>query len=111
MIDHIATLAGIIGTLTATVTSVVYFRRAKRAEVQSKEITTADQMIELVKKANAEALELNRKENEKLRRSVSKLEKAIRSINICAHRSDCPVATELQEPTAPTPERDDDPDR
>lgn len=96
MIDYLGTIVGSVGTMTGVVTSVFYFRRAKKAEVQSKEIATADQMIELVKKANAEALEINRRENEKLRRSIARLERAVRSINNCPYRIECPVTDELQ---------------
>ncbi|MCD7963028.1 MAG: hypothetical protein LUF90_05650 [Rikenellaceae bacterium] len=102
MIEITGAVIGWLGAFTGIFTSVFYFRRAKKAEVHSKEIATEDQMIELVKKANREALEINRKENEKLRRSISRLEQAVRAINSCNYRNECPVIHELR--------RQEDPD-
>lgn len=82
--------------LVGLISSGYLLRKNKKLEVHSKEIATADQMIDLVKKANAEALTLNKKENDKLRKSISNLERALRSITTCAHRADCPVTFELQ---------------
>lgn len=96
MVEQLTMIVGIIGTLTGTVTSVIYFKRAKRAEVVSKEIDTADQMIDLVKKANNEVFELNKKENEKLRKSMARLEKALRTVGTCKYYDECPVPDELQ---------------
>lgn len=95
-IEIIGIALGWVGTIIGFVRANLYAKRAKMAEVSSQEITTADQMIDLVKKANAEVLEINRKENEKLRKSISKLEKAVRAISNCPHRSDCPVIDRLQ---------------
>lgn len=103
----------IVTALTAIVgivTSAFYARRAKKAEVRAKEIenerdriTNADQMIELVKKANAEALaivqsinENLKKENEKFQKIVLRLERAIAAIGRCAYRDTCPAYAELQ---------------
>lgn len=110
----------IITALTAllgVVTSVLYARRAKKAEVKTKEaearakeienrkndIGNAELMIELVKKANAEASEVQhnlietlKKENGKFKKSVERLEKAFRSIHRCPYRDNCPVYAELQ---------------
>lgn len=98
-------------TVISTVYAGLYVKRAKRAEVTVKEsevrvkeleslsshITAADQMVELVKKANAEATEIRIKDNEKLRKSITRLEKAIRSVSTCVHRSECPVSVQLQD--------------
>ena len=110
----------IITALTAflgVITSVLYARRAKKAEVKTKEaearaqeienrkndIGNAELMIELVKKANAEASEVQyglietlRKENGTFKRSVERLERAFRSIHRCPYRDNCPVYAELQ---------------
>ncbi len=110
----------IITALTAllgVVTSVLYARRAKKAEVKTKEaearakeienrkndIGNAELMIELVKKANAEASEVQhnlietlKKENGKFKKSVEQLERAFRSIHRCPYRDNCPVYAELQ---------------
>lgn len=105
-------------------TSVLYARRAKKAKVKAGEaearakeientrndIANAELMIELVKKANDEALKIQRnivetlkQENEKFKKYVvqmekyvGRLEKAFRSIHKCPHRDHCPVYTELQ---------------
>nr|WP_306449051.1 hypothetical protein [Odoribacter splanchnicus] len=110
----------IITALTAllsVVTSVFYVRRTKKAEVKIKEaeasaneienrkndIGNAELMIELVKKANAEASEVQysliealKKENGKFKKSVERLERAFRSIHRCPYRDNCPVYAELQ---------------
>ena len=103
----------IITALTAllgVVTSVLYARRAKKAEVKTKEaearakeienrkndIGNAELMIELVKKANAEAsevwhnlIETLKRENGKFKKSIERLERAF--------RDNCPVYAELQD--------------
>ncbi|MEG1937109.1 MAG: hypothetical protein RRZ64_07970 [Rikenellaceae bacterium] len=94
--EMLTIIVGALGTLVGTVTSVFYFKRAKRAEVVSAEINTADQMIDLVKKANAEAFELIKIENSKLRKSVSRLEKVLDRVSTCKHFAECPVPKELQ---------------
>lgn len=110
----------IITALTAllgVITSVLYARRAKKAEVKTKEaearakeienrkndIGNAELMIELVKKANAEASEVQyglietlRKENGTFKKSVERLERAFRSIHRCPYCDNCPVYAELQ---------------
>lgn len=104
-------------TLLGLATSVLYARRAKKAEVKAKEaearakeienrkndIGNAELMIELVQKANAEAakvqqsmIETLKNENAKFKKYVEKLERAFRSIHRCPYRDDCPVYTELQ---------------
>lgn len=97
-------------TLIGLVASVLYARRAKKAEVRAKEIENArdnignaDLMIELVKKANAEAGKVQQNmidalkfENEKFKGNVDRLERAFRAINRCPYRDDCPVYAELQ---------------
>lgn len=99
-----------LGTLIGIFTSVLFARRAKKAEVRAREIenargniNNADLMIELVKKANAEAVEIQqhiinelKKENDNIKKIVSRLEKALKSINRCTYRTDCPVYPELQ---------------
>ena len=103
----------VISALTALVSvlaSVLYARRAKKAEIRAKEIENrkndignAELMIELVKKANAEASEVQhnlietlKKENGKFKKSVERLERAFRSIHRCPYRDNCPVYEELQ---------------
>jgi Flp pilus assembly protein TadB len=103
----------VISALTALVSvlaSVLYARRAKKAEIRAKEIENrkndignAELMIELVKKANAEASEVQhnlietlKKENGKFKKSVERLERAFRSIHRCPYRDNCPVYAELQ---------------
>lgn len=104
-------------TLIGLATSVLYARRAKKAEVKAKEaearakeienrkndIGNAELMIELVQKANAEAakvqqrmIETLKNENAKFKKYVEKLERAFRSIHRCPYRDNCPVYTELQ---------------
>jgi len=101
-----------ISVLAGLIVSTFYARRAKKAEVYAKEIENAagyiadaDKMIELVKKANAEVAQSNeklidtlREENEKTRKSIEKLERAIKRIDLCPHRNQCPVYDELQGP-------------
>lgn len=110
-------------TLLGLATSVLYARRAKKAEVKAKEaearakeienrkndIGNAELMIELVQKANAEALKIQqsiidtlKRENEKFKKSVERLERAFNSIRRCAYRDKCPVYAEL-----PDSERDE----
>lgn len=96
IIEIIGIVLGWVGAIIGFIRANLYAKRAKIAEISSQEITTADQMINLVKKANAEVLEINRKENKKLRKSISKLEKAVRAISNCPHRSKCPVVDQLQ---------------
>lgn len=104
-------------TLIGLATSVLYARRAKKAEVKAKEaearakeienrkndIGNAELMIELVQKANAEVakvqqrmIETLKNENAKFKKYVEKLERALRSIHRCPYRDNCPVYTELQ---------------
>lgn len=111
-------IVSIITALVGLVTSLLFIRRAKKAEVRAKEaevkareienergnIATAEAMIDLVKKANAEAADIQRKlnenlkkENEKFRKYVLRLEAAFNSIHRCTHRNDCPVYAELQD--------------
>ena len=113
MVQVITALTALIGVFT----SVLYARRAKKAEVKTKEaearakeienqknnIGNAELMIELVKKANAEASEVQhnlietlKKENGKFKKYVERLERAFRSIHRCPHRDNCPVYDELQ---------------
>ena len=101
-----------LSVLMGVIISTFYARRAKKAEVRAREIenaagyiTNADMMIELVKKANAEVAQTNeklintlREENEKTRKSIEKLERAIKRIDLCPHRNLCPVYDELQNP-------------
>ena len=99
-----------ISILAGVIVSMFYARRAKKAEVYAKElenaagyISNADKMIDLVKKANAEVVLSNEKlintlqeENEKTRKSIGKLERAIKQIDRCSYRNQCPVYDELQ---------------
>lgn len=101
-------------TLISISLSVLYAKKAKRAEVRAKEIENerssignADQMIELVKKANAEAakvqqgiIEQLKTENAKFKENVERFEKALLSISRCPYRDSCPVYAELQKPRA-----------
>lgn len=124
ILENIGTIISLGTALVALLGSVFYFRRARKAEVvakelgvKSQEISTADEMIELVKKAHEEAVllardtaENNRKtaeenraiaeerktDNEKLRKTISKLERAIRGISVCAYRDQCPVTDRMQ---------------
>jgi len=103
VVSAISVLAGII-------VSTFYARRAKKAEVYAKEIEntsllikSADEMVDLVKKANAEVVENQKKlinelkdEIEKTRKSVDRLEHAIKRIDLCTYRNQCPVYDELQ---------------
>ncbi len=113
VVQIITALTALVGVIT----SVLYARRAKKAEVKTKEaearakeienrkndIGNAELMIELVKKANAEASEVQhnlietlKKENGKFKKSVERLERAFRSIHRCPYRDNCPVYAELQ---------------
>lgn len=83
--------------------SLIYLRRGRKAEVRVKEeeaekaeISNADAMVDLVKKANEMVVNTLKEENEKFRRSIAKLEKAIRNINRCPHRDSCPALDGMQ---------------
>lgn len=118
MAETVALVLGWLGTAAGLFTTLYRFRRRRKAEVGSQEVATADQMINLVKKAFEEALTLTRaenkelrseiealrveneetrKENEKLHRAIARLERAIRSIALCAHRDHCPVPVRLSD--------------
>ena len=102
-------------TLMGISVSVLYARKGKRAEVRAKEIENergsignADEMIELVKKANAEAAKVQQRiieqlktENAKFKENVERFEKALLSISRCPYRDSCPVYAELQKPRVP----------
>ena len=97
------TLISAFAILATTITGLLYARRSRRAEArrleaeaQSREISVADQMIDLVRKASEEAYELNRRDSEKLRKAIIRLERAIREISTCDHRDSCPVTQRLQ---------------
>jgi hypothetical protein len=90
-------LATIVNTLILG-GSLLYIRRERKAGVRVKEeeaekaeISNADAMVDLVKKANEMVVNTLKEENEKFRKSISKLERAIRNINRCPHRDSCPV--------------------
>lgn len=106
-----------VSSAVAIFTTVLYARRAKKAEVRAKEaevrsreienargnIGNAEAMIELVQKANAEAakvqqsmIETLKTENGKFKKYVEKLERAFRGIHRCPYRDNCPVYAELQ---------------
>lgn len=112
LVSFITALTTLLGLLT----SVRYARRAKKAEVKAQEaearakeienrkndIGNAELMIELVQKANAEAAQIRQSiidtlkfENEKFKKYVERLEKALNSIRRCAYRDKCPVYAEL----------------
>lgn len=114
------TLLNAIPIIVAAVTTgygLYQRKRAIRAEVGSKEIKTADEMIELVKKAHEEAVQLARdaaetnkkaaeeykviaeeskKDNERLRKQMSRIEKALKAVGLCDYRHQCPVTDRLQ---------------
>ena len=114
MFENIGVIIGIVigaaGSISGIITSVYLFRQLKRAEVRlkeyevrSKEISTADEMIDLVKKAYAELenikrdiVESNKKENEKLRKIVARFERAVKAIGSCPYSDDCPVTAKLR---------------
>lgn len=112
-LDSIERIAAIIGVLggSAGVVGWFYARRERKADVRSKEISTADQMVDLVKKTYDEVFatyktereedqqqrEEERRERDKLRRCISRLERAVKAINSCPHTNECPVTTKLQE--------------
>ena len=117
MLENIGVYLQYAVTLVGILTSVFFFKRARKAEIRikeyeanSKEIGTADEMIELVKKAHGEVVLMkqeisdenkriadeNKKENEKLCRYIARLEKALKSINNCPHRAECPIPDVLQ---------------
>lgn len=99
-----------LGTLVGIFTTALFARRAKRAEVKAKELANArdnignaELMIDLVKKANAEAATIHqniikelKRENEKFKKTVNRLEKALQVVNRCPYSADCPVIVELQ---------------
>lgn len=118
MAELVGLILGWIGTIGGLTSSLYLHRRAKRAEVGSKEVATADQMVDLVKKSFEEVLALtraenknlrddiealrveneeSRKENEKLRRAVARLERAIRSVALCSYRDHCPIPVRLRD--------------
>lgn len=97
--DNFGLILGYLSTILALVSgagNVYQWRRARRAEVSSREVATADQMVELVKKSFEQALTLNQKELEKLRKQVAQLYRAIKAIGVCPSRASCPVTAELQ---------------
>lgn len=117
MVELVGLILGWVGTVGGLFSSLYLHRRAKRAEVGSREVATADQMVDLVKKSFEEALTLkanenkrllekfeeitknnddNKRENEKLRRAVARLERAIRSVALCSHRDHCPIPLRLR---------------
>lgn len=110
LVDNIERIVAIIGLLGGA-TGVLYARRARKAEVRSREVDTADQMIELMKKTYDDVLnvirgelesikaerENDRRENERLRKCVTRLERAIKQIATCDHRDECPIANDLHE--------------
>jgi hypothetical protein len=110
METNVAEIVSGIVALTGAALSILYARRAKKAEVRAKEIENdagyignADKMIELVKKATGEAAEIQerlietlKQENEKFSKTAERLERAIKSISRCPYRADCPVLDELQ---------------
>lgn len=111
MIENIGVIISNGVALAGLIASVFYFKRARKAEitakeleVKSKEIGTADEMIDLVKKAHAEALQINqdiaetnKKESEKLRKSIGRLERAVNAVGNCPYRSECPVTDKLRD--------------
>ena len=109
LLPYITSLPGIIvGGL-----GIWYGRRERKARVVAEEATTADKMVDLVRKSFELAIENmkadferrtqtltddneeRKKTNEKICKRLSALEKAIRNINICAHRANCPILAEL----------------
>lgn len=127
--EHLLTIVTSVTTLAGLITANLYIRKARRAEVRAKEaenkaldlqnesrqILNAEQMIELVKKANQEALDSQREifrqkqehdhtiqqtyitENRELKRIVKRLERAIKSVKSCDYASKCPVTKLLDE--------------
>lgn len=104
-----------LGTASGWLPAIYLFRRQKRAQVAADEATTADKMVDLVKKSfelsfeNLKAdfkarekliLDSNeslKRSNDKLCRRISALEKAIKSIETCPYSGDCPVIHQLQD--------------
>ena len=83
--------------------SLLYIRRERRAGVRVKEeeaekaeISNADAMVDLVKKANEMVINTLKQENEKFRKSIAKLERAINNISRCPYRDSCPVLDGMQ---------------
>jgi len=98
-LDWIATIVNML----ILASSLLYVRRGRKAEVRVKEeeaekaeISNADAMVDLVKKANEMVVNALKQENEKFRKSIAKLEKAINNINRCAYRDSCPVLDGMQ---------------
>jgi succinate dehydrogenase/fumarate reductase flavoprotein subunit len=110
LIQNLGQVVASVVALAGLVTSGFYAKKARRAELRAKEIenqegyiNNADLMVELVKKANAEAAEIQTKlikelktENEKFKKTASKLEQALKKITVCMYRDQCPVYDELQ---------------
>lgn len=94
--EHLIEILGAIGTFTGILSSLYLWRRNRRSEVRSKEATTADQMVDLVKKSFEQALSLNQREIEKLNKKITQLYRAVKAISSCPHRANCPVISELQ---------------
>lgn len=108
--EHIATIIGVLGGSAGAI-GLFYARRERNADVKSKEIATADQMVDLVKKTYDEVFETykaervedqqqreeERRERDKLRRCISRLERAVKAIGTCPHTNDCPVTAKLHE--------------
>lgn len=104
-LDWIATIVNML----ILASSLLYVRRGRRAEVRVKEeeaekaeISNADAMVDLVKKTNEIVVNTLKQENEKFRKSIAKLEKAINNINRCAYRDNCPVLDGMQNECAIT---------
>ncbi len=107
-----------LGTASGWLPAIYLFRRQKKAQVVSTEATTADQMVDLVKKSFElsfenlkrdfaarekmiiDSNESLKRSNDKLCRRISSLEKAIKSIETCPYSCDCPVIKQLQDATA-----------
>lgn len=99
-----------ISILSGVAVSMLYARKAKKAEVRAREIENAsgyienaDKMIKLVMEANNKAAEVQdkllnelKKENEKFKNTTEVLQRAIKSITLCLYRDQCPVYDELQ---------------
>lgn len=92
----IAAISALVAVFTS-ITTLYMWKRARVAEVKSKEITTADDMVELINKVMERALAQMSKENEKLRKIVARFEKAVRLISTCPNRDNCPITDQLQD--------------
>lgn len=86
--------------MLTSATTLYLWRRSRIAEVKSKEVATADDMVNLINKVMERALAQMSKENEKLRKLVTRFERALQKTNLCPHRAICPVAEQLQSDTA-----------